>query len=38
VRSYRAIAGALNARGIPAARGGGWHDTTVRNVLRYSGT
>jgi hypothetical protein len=36
--SYRAIAGALNARGIPTARGGHWHDSTVRNALHYSGT
>ena len=38
VRSFRAIAGALNARGIPTARGGDWHDSTVRNVRRHSGT
>jgi len=29
----RAIAAALNARGIRTARGGEWHDTTVRNLL-----
>jgi hypothetical protein len=29
----RAIAAALNARGIRTARGGTWHDSTVRNVL-----
>ena len=28
------IAEALNARGIPTARGGRWHVSTVRNVLR----
>jgi DNA invertase Pin-like site-specific DNA recombinase len=36
VRSYRAIAGALNARGIPTARGGDWHDSTVRNALKHA--
>jgi len=29
----RAIASALNARGIRTARGGAWHDSTVRNLL-----
>jgi hypothetical protein len=29
----RAIAEALNARGIRSARGGAWHDSTVRNLL-----
>lgn len=29
----RAIAEALNARGIRTARGGAWHDSTVRNLL-----
>jgi DNA invertase Pin-like site-specific DNA recombinase len=29
----RAIAAALNARGIHTARGGAWHDSTVRNLL-----
>jgi DNA invertase Pin-like site-specific DNA recombinase len=29
----RAIAAALNARGIRTARGGAWHDSTVRNLL-----
>jgi len=29
----RAIAEALNARGIRTARGGGWHSSTVRNLL-----
>jgi DNA invertase Pin-like site-specific DNA recombinase len=29
----RAIAAALNARGVRTARGGEWHDTTVRNLL-----
>ena len=36
VRSNRAIAAALNARGIPTARGGQWHDSTVRNVLKHA--
>ncbi len=31
--TLRAIADALNARGIVTARGGEWHATTVRNVL-----
>jgi DNA invertase Pin-like site-specific DNA recombinase len=31
--TLRAIAEALNARGIPTARGGDWHAMTVRNVL-----
>jgi DNA invertase Pin-like site-specific DNA recombinase len=30
----RAIAAALNARGIHTARGGRWHDSTVRNLRR----
>lgn len=30
---YRAIAAALNARGIRTARGGQWHATTVRNLM-----
>jgi DNA invertase Pin-like site-specific DNA recombinase len=36
VRGYRAIAGALNARGIPTARGGDWYATTVRNALKHA--
>jgi DNA invertase Pin-like site-specific DNA recombinase len=31
--SLRQIADALNARGIGTARGGGWHASSVRNVL-----
>ncbi len=31
--STRAIAAALNARGIRTARGGEWHHTTVQNLL-----
>ena len=36
VRSNRAIAAALNARGIPTSRGGQWHDSTVRNALKHA--
>ena len=36
VHSFRAIASALNARGIPTARGGQWHDSTVRNALKHA--
>jgi DNA invertase Pin-like site-specific DNA recombinase len=35
-RTLREIAAALNARGIPTARGGQWHAMTVRNVLARS--
>jgi hypothetical protein len=31
--SYRAIAAALNARGIGTSRGGQWHAGTVRGIL-----
>jgi DNA invertase Pin-like site-specific DNA recombinase len=31
--TYRAIAAALNARGIRSPRGGEWQPTTVRNIL-----
>jgi DNA invertase Pin-like site-specific DNA recombinase len=31
--TFRAIAAALNNRGIRTARGGAWHDSTVRNLL-----
>jgi DNA invertase Pin-like site-specific DNA recombinase len=31
--TLRAIAAALNARGVRTARGGQWHDSTVRNLL-----
>lgn len=35
----RAVAAALNARGIHTARGGAWYDSTVRNLLaRVTGT
>jgi hypothetical protein len=30
----RAIAAALNARGVKTARGGEWHSSTVANLLR----
>jgi DNA invertase Pin-like site-specific DNA recombinase len=30
----RAIAAALNARGVKTARGGDWHSSTVANLLR----
>jgi DNA invertase Pin-like site-specific DNA recombinase len=33
VKGHRAFAKALNARGVRTARGGKWHDTTVRNLL-----
>ncbi len=33
VKGHRAIAAALNARGVRTARGGKWHATTVRNLL-----
>jgi DNA invertase Pin-like site-specific DNA recombinase len=32
-RSFRRIADALNAEGVPTARGGRWHASTVRGVL-----
>jgi hypothetical protein len=31
--TFRAIADALNARGVPTPRGGRWHATSVRNAL-----
>jgi hypothetical protein len=33
VKGSRAIAAAMNARGVRTARGGEWHATTVRNLL-----
>jgi DNA invertase Pin-like site-specific DNA recombinase len=33
VTGARAIAAALNVRGVRTARGGAWHDSTVRNLL-----
>jgi DNA invertase Pin-like site-specific DNA recombinase len=38
VATLLGIAQALNARGIPTARGGRWHPTTVRNLLHRSGS
>jgi DNA invertase Pin-like site-specific DNA recombinase len=32
-RTLRAVADALNARGVRTARGGRWHASTVRNLL-----
>jgi hypothetical protein len=34
--TLRAIAEALNARGVPTPRGGRWHAMSVRNVLARS--
>jgi len=34
--TLRDVADALNARGIPTARGGKWYATSVRNVLALS--
>jgi DNA-binding transcriptional LysR family regulator len=31
--TFRAIAQVLNDRGVRTARGGDWHDSTVRNLL-----
>ena len=33
VTTFRAVAAALNDRGVRTARGGAWHDSTVRNLL-----
>ena len=33
IKSHLGIAKALNARGIPTARGGQWYDSTVKNAL-----
>ncbi len=33
VTSHLGIAKALNARGVPTARGGEWYDSTVKNIL-----
>jgi DNA invertase Pin-like site-specific DNA recombinase len=35
--TFRAIAAALNDRGVRTARGGAWHDSTVRNLLARAG-
>jgi hypothetical protein len=34
LKSLRAIADALNARGVPTARGGAWHASSVRDALK----
>lgn len=34
--TLKQVADALNARGIPTARGGAWHTSTVRNTLARS--
>jgi hypothetical protein len=34
----RAVAEALNARGVPTARGGEWHPMSVKNLLDRSAT
>ena len=36
-KGSRAIAAALNARGVRTARGGEWHSSTVRNLLAREG-
>jgi DNA invertase Pin-like site-specific DNA recombinase len=36
VSTLSGVANALNARGVRTARGGEWHATTVRNLLRRS--
>jgi hypothetical protein len=38
IGSRTAIASELNARGVPAARGGKWHPTSVGRVLHRLGT
>ncbi|MGB6285927.1 MAG: recombinase family protein, partial [Xanthobacteraceae bacterium] len=35
--TFREIASALNDRGVRTARGGAWHDSTVRNLLARAG-
>jgi len=37
VTTHRAIAAALNDRGVRTARGGDWHDSTVRNLIARAG-
>jgi hypothetical protein len=34
LKSLRAIADALNARGVPTAHGGAWHASSVRDALK----
>jgi hypothetical protein len=38
ITDLRGLAAALNARGIPTARGGKWHVSNVRNIITRSGT
>jgi hypothetical protein len=33
IKTVRALAAELNARGVRTARGGVWHPTTVHNLL-----
>lgn len=33
ITDLRGLAAALNARGIPTARGGKWHVSNVRNII-----
>jgi len=35
--AFRAIAAALNNRGVRTAPGGAWRDSTVRNLLARAG-
>lgn len=37
ITDLRGIAAALNARGIPTARGGKWHVSNVRNLTARGG-
>lgn len=37
VTSLAALAAGLNSRGIPTARGGTWHPSTVRNLVQREG-
>jgi DNA invertase Pin-like site-specific DNA recombinase len=34
LKSLRTVADALNARGVPTARGGAWHASSVRDALK----
>jgi hypothetical protein len=36
ITDLRGLASALNVRGVRTARGGRWHVSNVRNVLRRS--
>ena len=37
ITSLQALADGLNSRGIPTARGGTWHPSTVRNLMQRDG-